>query len=272
MLEYIGIFDYIGAAMAKEKILVVEDEGLVALSLQKCLESLGYEVPATAATSDEVIKRTAEISPDLILMDIRLKGDVDGIELADWLKQTYKIPVVFLTAHSDEKTLDRAKKTAPFGYIVKPFEEKSLHSTIEMALFKARMESKLSYAQQKLATILRSIQEAVITSDLKGQIDYFNQAAQKLIGIAQDESETHNLMTLLKFIDMETDEEIKLPISSVAFEGKTTTIENLWLEREGTQIPVDFTLAPVYSEREVIVGLVLTIRDISVRIRIKDGV
>ena len=272
MLECIGIFDYIGAAMAKEKILVVEDEGLVALSLKKCLESLGYEVPATAAASDEVIKRTAEISPDLILMDIRLKGDVDGIELADWLRQTYKIPVVFLTAHSDEKTLERAKQTAPFGYIVKPFEEKSLHSTIEMALFKAQLESKLSLAQQKLTTILRSIHEAVITSDLKGQIDYFNNAAEELIGITKAESDTHNLMTLLKFTDMETEEEVKLPISTVAFEGKTVTFENLWLERNESQIPVDFTLTPILSERDVIVGLVLTIRDISFRIRLRDGI
>ncbi|MAG12990.1 MAG: histidine kinase [Spirochaetales bacterium] len=258
--------------MAKEKILVVEDEGLVALSLKKCLESLGYDVPATAAASDEVVKKTAEISPDLILMDIRLKGDVDGIELAEWLKQTYKIPVVFLTAHSDQKTLERAKQTAPFGYIVKPFEEKSLHSTIEMALYKARMDSRLSLAQQKLTTILRSIQEAVITSDLKGQIDYSNRAAQKLIGFTGEESDSHNLMTLLKFTDMDTDEEVKLPISAVAFEGKTMTVENLWLERKESQVPVDFTLAPVYSERDVTMGIVLTIRDISMRVRLRDGI
>ena len=129
--------------MVRDRILVVEDEGLVALALKRSLEGLGYEVPATAADGEEVIEKTAEVSPDLVIMDIRLKGDVDGIDLGDWLRQTYRIPVVYLTAHSDEHTLERAKRTEPFGYIVKPFEERELRSTIEIALYKAEIQNEL---------------------------------------------------------------------------------------------------------------------------------
>ena len=124
--------------------MIVEDEGLVALAIQKSLERLGYIVTGSVADGEDAFRVAAETAPDLILMDIRLKGDLDGIEVAERIMESQRIPVVYLTAHSDEKTLERAKLTEPFGYIVKPFDEQSLFSTVEIALYKAKLQTDLA--------------------------------------------------------------------------------------------------------------------------------
>jgi len=129
--------------MAKAEILVVEDESIVARDLASRLEQLDYAVTALAASGPEAIRKATETLPDLVLMDVRLRGDMDGIEAAQQIRECLSVPVVYLTAYSDENTLQRAKITEPFGYILKPFEEQGLYMTIEMALYKHRMEEEL---------------------------------------------------------------------------------------------------------------------------------
>jgi signal transduction histidine kinase len=124
----------------RSRILVAEDEGIVALSIQRYLESFGYEVPAVVVSGEEAIQQTEQLQPDLILMDIRLKGALDGIEAAEEIRAQFDIPIIYLTANSDETTLQRAKLTEPFGYLVKPFGDKELHTTIQMALYKHQAE------------------------------------------------------------------------------------------------------------------------------------
>lgn len=135
--------------MSAKRIMVVEDEAIVALDLQSKLEDKGYEVPAVLATGEDAIKMAGELLPDLILMDINLAGQLDGTEAAEQIHRQYDIPVVYLTAFSDQKTLERAKGAAPFGYMLKPFEEKKLYATIEIALYKHQSdrEKKLLEAQ-----------------------------------------------------------------------------------------------------------------------------
>ena len=120
--------------MANTQILVVEDEGIVGRDIQKTLQSLGYDVPAIASTGKAAIQKAEENRPDLVLMDIVLKGEIDGIEAAEQIRSRINIPVVYLTAYTGDKTLERAKITEPFGYIVKPFEDRELKTAIEMAL------------------------------------------------------------------------------------------------------------------------------------------
>ncbi|MEJ2663815.1 MAG: response regulator [Spirochaetia bacterium] len=129
--------------MDKPQIMVVEDEGLVALEIKEGLENMGYEVPHVLSSGKEAIEHVMIDRPDLVLMDIRLEGGVDGIEAAEQIRKIFNVPVVFLTAHSDEKTLQRAKLTESYGYILKPFEEKALRATIEVALYKAKEEKKI---------------------------------------------------------------------------------------------------------------------------------
>ena len=120
--------------MASGKILVVEDEGIIAIDLKGSLERLGYEVVATVSTGEEAIRDAVELSPDLVLMDIVLEGDVDGIEAAAQIKSRLGIPVIYLTAYTDESTLLRAEDAGPSGYVFKPFSERTLIKAIEAAL------------------------------------------------------------------------------------------------------------------------------------------
>ncbi len=129
--------------MTQTKILVVEDEKIVALGIKKMLKNMGYLVPSIASSGKEAISKAEITFPDLVLMDIMLKGDMDGVEAAEQIRQLFDVPVVYLTAYSDEKILARAKRTKPFGYLTKPFEENSLHSTIELALHNYRVEKGL---------------------------------------------------------------------------------------------------------------------------------
>lgn len=135
--------------MAFAKVLVVEDEKLVAKDIAKILNKLGYIVLATVPSGEEAITKVAENKPDLVLMDIMLKGEMDGIEAADHIKNQFDIPVIFLTAYADENTLRRAKITEPFGYILKPFDERELHTTIEIALRRHLAETAVRVALEK---------------------------------------------------------------------------------------------------------------------------
>lgn len=127
--------------MKNIRILVVEDEAIVAMVIKKRLIGLGYVVSGIAATGLDAINKVEGTYPDLVLMDIMLKGEMDGIEAAEQIRKRFSIPVIYLTAHSDEKTLERAKMTEPYGYIIKPFTERDLSSNIEIAIHKHLRET-----------------------------------------------------------------------------------------------------------------------------------
>ena len=130
--------------MPKEKILIVEDERVVAMDIQNRLKDLGYSVCGSASSGEDAVKKASELQPDLVLMDIVLKGKMDGIDAAGQIRERFNIPVVYLTAFSDEKTLQRARVTGPHGYILKPFDDRELRSNIEMALYKG-VETRLKH-------------------------------------------------------------------------------------------------------------------------------
>jgi len=142
------------------QILVVEDEAIVRMALKDKLESnsFGYEVPGETAFAEEAIELAAELSPDLVLMDIRLAGAIDGIEAAEQIRVRFDIPVVYLTAHADQATLERARKTGPYGYLIKPVEDKALHTAVEVAIFTHGMEWKLKESEQKFRSLVGSIE------------------------------------------------------------------------------------------------------------------
>ena len=146
--------------MANEKILVVEDEGIVVLHIKKTLEKLGYVVADIASTGDDAIMKAMECRPDLVLMDVVLKGAVDGVDAAEKIRALFGIPVVYLTAHADEATAQLAKVTEPFGYIVKPFRARDLYISIEFAIYRSKMEAnrksltgELQDAREKIRTL-----------------------------------------------------------------------------------------------------------------------
>jgi len=142
--------------MVKARVLVVEDESIIAADIIMSLRNLGYEGIAVVSSGEQAIKKVESDKPDLVLMDIVIKGEMDGIETAGRIRSRFKVPVVYLTAYADEKTLERAKITGPFGYIMKPFTEMDLKVAVEIGLYKAEVEAE----REQLIT---DLQEALWT-------------------------------------------------------------------------------------------------------------
>jgi len=166
----------------KTRIFVVEDESIVAMDIRKTLQNLGYDVPYVVSTAKAAIQKAKEDKPDLVLMDIVLKGKMDGIKAADQIYTKFNIPVVYLTAYADEKTLKRAKATGPFGYIVKPFENKDLRMVIEMALYKAKVENELRASKASFHNIVEKSADGIVVVDRDGVMQFVNHAAEVLFG------------------------------------------------------------------------------------------
>src|SRR4030043_2371234 len=168
--------------MDKIRLLVGEDEGLVARDIEDMVRNAGYEVSAVVGTGEDAVEKAETTHPDLILMDIILREAMDGVEAAEKIRERFNIPVIYLTAHTDENTLQRAKITEPLGYTLKPVEQKELMTVMEMALYKHQMEIKLRERQSWLSTILQSIGEGVIATERFGNITFMNAVAEKLTG------------------------------------------------------------------------------------------
>lgn len=142
--------------MSKINILIVEDESIVAKDIQHSLKKLGYNVLGICSTGEDAINSAKDLKPDLVLMDIMLKGEMNGVEAAAQIREENNIPVIFLTAYADENTLNKAKVSEPFGYIIKPFKEIDLHTSIEMAIYKHEKESNLKEERNFLYSIVEN--------------------------------------------------------------------------------------------------------------------
>jgi len=167
--------------MSITNILIVEDEVIVALDIRARLESLGHSVLGLATTGEEAIKAVEQTIPDLVLMDVRLKGELDGIETAGILRKRFGVPAVYLTAYGDDETLHRAKFTEPYGFLIKPFEERELHGTIEMALYKIAMEKSLRQQTSRLEQVMATIPEGIALFDASNRLLTSNLRARQYL-------------------------------------------------------------------------------------------
>ena len=175
--------------MNKTRLLIVEDDPGVALSLQEALQDLGYDISAVAASGAEAIGHVERASPDLVLMDIGIEGDIDGIETAARLNQTRRVPVVYLTGRDDETTLERARETRPYGFVLKPMSGRGMHATIQMALARRKAEAELEASEQRFreserrfASMLRSVHLLSVMLDPDARITYCNDYLLRLTG------------------------------------------------------------------------------------------
>ncbi|MFQ5975368.1 MAG: PAS domain S-box protein [Candidatus Hydrothermarchaeales archaeon] len=253
--------------MAKTQILVVEDERIVAEDIKRTLQNLGYVVPSVVSSGKEALKKAEEYNPDLVLMDIVLQGKINGIDAASQIRSRFNIPVVYLTAYADEKTLERARITEPFGYIIKPFEDRELRATIEMALYKHRIEKRLKESEEWLSTTLRSIGDALIATDTEGRVIFLNPVAQALTGWKHKAAVGKPLKEVFNIINEETGGKVENPVSRVIREGVVVGLANhtILIAKDGTKRPIDDSGAPIKDEKGNIIGVVLVFHDITDR-------
>lgn len=253
-------------------ILVVEDENIVAKDVVNRLKNLGYTVTGTVPSGEEAVRAALLNPPDLVMMDIMLRGNMDGIEAARRILQNVDIPVVYLTAYADERTLARAKVTEAFGYLLKPFEERELHITIEMALFKHQMERKLRDSEQWLSAILQSIADAVIATDTAGHIRLLNTVAATLTGWTQAEAEGKLLTEVVNV----TDEQARARIAHALLErpgnggNNGATTRTTLIARNGREISIEENLAPIRNAAGETTGVVLVFRDVTEREKLEE--
>lgn len=252
--------------MSSAKILVVEDENIVATDIQNRLKRLGYAVPAVVNSGEKALKQVAEDRPALVIMDIRLSGDMDGITAAETIRSNFQIPVIYLTAYADEITLERAKLTEPFGYIIKPFQARDLQIAIEMALHKHQMEKQLKSRSQWLDLIIKSIGDAVIVTDDNGCIQLMNPVAEALSGWNQEEAFGKDLIEVLYIINKDTGVATENPAVTVMRKGAVLSMPSCTLiSRDGTEKAIGDSAAPIRDDQGNITGVVLTFQDFTER-------
>jgi PAS domain S-box-containing protein len=256
--------------MKKARILVVEDEELVGLSIRNFLQSIDYEVPAVVSSGEKAVRDARTLEPNLVLMDIHLAGRMGGIEAAGIIKDSCHVPVIYLTAYSDTETLQKAKLTEPFGYVLKPFDERSLEASIEMALHKASRQEEHARTRERMATILQSIGDGIIIANIKGGIDYINGTAAELLHLKTPLPPSTSVVTLLKLVTHRSRQEISLPLDEVIVEGQRVGYRNcIIVTDQGTRCAVDLNLEPYRDERGTVRGILLVFRDIAAPRRIE---
>jgi len=241
------------------RILIVEDERITAEDLRDILTELGYTVTASVSSGADAIARADETRPDLALMDIRIKGDMDGTETARILRERFNIPVVYLTAHADTATLSRAKLAEPLGYITKPFQEAELHASIEIALHKHREDLRVREQEKLLSSTLRAMAEAVIAVDDAQAVTLFNPAAEAWTGRPMDEAIGLKLTEVIPLVDSATGEEMETPLWRVLSYGTVEELaaSALLVDRAGEKHPISGSIAPKRDHHGHIAGAVL---------------
>lgn len=236
--------------MSKINVLVVEDESIVSKDIQHSLKKLGYNIVGASATGEKAIELAVSENPDVILMDIMLKGEMNGIEAADAIKKKFSVPIIFLTAYADELTLSKAKITQPYGYILKPFKEIDLHTTIEMAIYKHGKEQELVKERDLLFSIVENKEETrdfiFVKSNnklvkLKTSDIYYIEALKDYV-VIHTQDRRYTIHSTMKYIEakMGNEEFLRVHRSYIIRLDKIATIENpnLTLENVEKIIPI----------------------------------
>ena len=251
--------------MSNSRILIVEDEGIIAKDIQSTLNRSGYSVIGIASSGEEAIKKAMETHPDLVLMDIVLEGAMDGVEAAEYIRDHFDIPVAYLTAYSDDITLQRAKITEPYGYILKPFQEKELYTAIEMAIYKHTMQRKLKESEQWLATTLKSIGDALIATNADKLITFMSPVAEALTGWKQKEAIGKPLKDVFKIINEKTGKQADDSVAKVLREAVIVGLPDhtVLIAKDGTKIPVDDSAAPIRDDKGKIIGVIQVFHNIT---------
>lgn len=258
--------------MAEYRVWIVEDEAIVALDIKNRLVAMGYDVPGISGSAEDAIEQIRIHQPDIVLMDIVLKGEMDGITAAGIIREEMGIPIIYLTAYAEEKMISRAKETEPYGYIQKPFEEKDLFIALELGLYKSSVEEKLRNSEKWISTMIRSMGEGVISTDTEGTVIFMNPVAEDLTGVLEKEAIGLPSSKLFPISTESTTKQPPDPVLRALISEKTISSESAMVltAHDGTERYVEYTAAPIQEGSEHPAGAVLIFRDVTARFRIDE--
>jgi PAS domain S-box-containing protein len=245
------------------RILIAEDEPITAEDISDILTHLGYIVTAVVSTGADAVFQGEHTTPDLAMMDINLKGDMDGVTAARILRERFDIPVIYLTAHADPETLSRAKLAEPLGYIVKPFQETELRASIEIALHKRKIDREARERAERLSATVQAIGEGVIGIDASGRVTLVNAAAEAWTGSTESEARGKDAREVLQIVDARTRRPASGFIQEALGKGHLAALEenSVLIARDGTERPVGGSAAPVRNHEGSISGAVIVFGD-----------
>ena len=249
------------------RILIVEDEPAVAADLVERLTRMGFSVLGPVDNADEAVRIARRELPEIILMDVRLKGAKDGIEAAAEIRLDPNHPVIYLTAHSDKATLARAMKTTPCGYVLKPIREEGLLVAIETALHLCAQEKNLRDSESRYSATLASIVDGVIATDESGRVTFMNPVAEELTGWKFSEAQGREVEQILQLVDDVERTPLKNPVRAALQQRAPVLLSDakLLMGRDGRGIPVEDNAAPITTHAGVVIGAVLAFRDLRSR-------
>jgi two-component system cell cycle sensor histidine kinase/response regulator CckA len=251
--------------MIKRKILIVEDEAILALDLKAQLETMGYNVVGTATSGETALEEADRRKPDLVLMDVKINGAIDGVETTRILKTRMDIPILYCTAYSDKELLKRVKITKPYGYLIKPVNRRELAVNIEMAFSSHLIEQKLKKSEAWLSSVLSSIGDAVTTVDEKGMISYMNPLAERMSGWKIPEARGKSIGVVFPIFAENTGKPvgISLPDPAAGSTSVEIPMKSLLQLADGRIISVNGNISLFRDHLGGTTGAILTLRDVT---------
>ena len=241
---------------------VVEDNPVVAGMIAHFLKKSDYSTVGHSTTGEAAVGMVGELKPDLVLMDVELAGEMDGVETATLIWNQFRIPIVYLTANSDDETIARAAETGAYGYLHKPVQERELASTIQIALSKHESDCRVWDKEKWLETTLQCIADAVIAADSVGCVQDINPAAEALTGWTRTEAVGRDLLDVYRALECDTGQPAECVVVQVIRDGagSRTGQQRTLVARDGSTATVRETAAPIVNDAGNVLGVVLVLR------------
>jgi PAS domain S-box-containing protein len=246
----------------KTRILVAEDSPVIAGMIRHFLMKCDYSIAGMVTTGEEAVEMAGASKPDVVLMDVELAGEMDGIEAAGSIWQQFHIPIVYLTANDDQETISRASLSQAYGFLCKPIQAEDLHSTLQIVLSRHQFECRAKENEKWLATTLQCIADAVIAADSMGCVKLVNPSAQALVGWKQEEAIGQDLLDVFSVLDCETRQPAECVVVEVIRDGAASLSgrTRILVARDGTERTVEERAAPIVNDSGQIIGVVLIFR------------
>lgn len=253
--------------MSNKQFMIVEDDSLVAEYIQEQVQQWGYQISNIVSSGENALALLEGTTPDLVLMDIVLPGDLDGIDVAKVIQEKYRIPIIYLTAYSDREKITRASETLPYGYLVKPIDERELQIAIELTLHKAHTDKELTEQKRWAQAVLNSIEDGVVTTDHQGRIRFINPKAVSMLGCKSSAVLSRSVVDVIKFEKAEHSDLLAraatLSLGKSDFNNEFIT--GYILSIDAKKLPIEASISMIQSEDNKINGLVFTFRDITLQ-------